>query len=49
MQNQPYLHCMFLVKFALCAQVCEKLTAWNVLHKEEQVALVLCKTLETDL
>ena len=49
MQNQPHLHRMFLVKFALSAQVSEQLTTWNVLHKEEQVARVLCEALETDL
>ena len=40
---------MLLGKFALCAQICEKLATWDVLHQEVQVASVLCESLQTNL
>ena len=43
------LHGMLLGKFAFSSQVGEELTTWDVLHKEEEVAGVLCESLQADL
>ena len=44
-----YLHCVLLTEFSFCSQICEKLTTWDVLHEEVEVAGVLGEPLQTDL
>ena len=39
------LHCMLGIQFALSTQVGEELTTWDVLHQEEEVAVVLRESL----